>query len=163
MNNFILLGVPIILSTCLYGTCFCSTCGSGPCIEGQPTAVTQVPPHPPALSPGSSFSSSLRPPSPPLHLPTFPNVPVRGALELPGTQQEAGPVVGVALAASGGAEPPRGRAALVPEDLVDGGAVLVGQRCVSCRLAILLGIWEKGIETWGVEGRGGETKREEGR
>lgn len=56
----------------------------------------------------------------------FPNVPVRCALELPGTQQEAGPVVRVALTAGGGAEAPGGWATLVPKDLVNGGAVLIG-------------------------------------
>ena len=77
--------------------------------------------------------------------PTFPNVPVSGALELAGTQQEAGPVVRVALPAGGGAQAPSGRAAFIPQDLVDGGAVLVGQGCrVGCRVAVFLGVWERG-------------------
>lgn len=46
----------------------------------------------------------------------------------------------VALAAGGGAEAPRGRAAVVPQDLVDGGAVLIGQGRVGRRVAVLLGI-----------------------
>lgn len=55
----------------------------------------------------------------------------------------------VALTAGGGAEAPRGRATLVPQHLVDGGAVLVGQSCcIGCCIAILLGVWEKRAERW---------------
>lgn len=58
----------------------------------------------------------------------------------------------VALAAGGGAEAPGGRAALVPEDLVDGGTVFVGQgRSAGCCIAVLLGVWKGGGEDGGVE------------
>lgn len=77
----------------------------------------------------------------PLPRPTFANIPVRGALELPCTQQEAGPVVRVALTAGVGAQAPGGRAALVSQDLVDGGAVFVGQSCCACCcIPVLLGV-----------------------
>lgn len=99
-------------------------------------------------------------PPTPLHPPTFSDVPVRRALEFPGAQEEAGPVVRVALAAGGRAEAPRGRAALFSQHLVDGGAVLVGQRRVGCGITILLGIWEKGGQRWG---RGEKIRGEESR
>lgn len=91
----------------------------------------------------NSSSFPLNPPPLPLCPPTFPDVPVRRPLKLPGAQQEAGSVVGVALAAGGRAEAPGGRAALVAEDLVDGGTVLVGQSSrAGGRVAVLLGVWE---------------------
>lgn len=109
----------------LHTTHTVSTYQSGPCIERQPTAVTQVSPSP-CSSSASSSASPLNPPLSPLRPPTFPNVPIRRALELPGAQQEAGPVMWVALAAGGGAEATGGWATLISEDLIDGGTVLVG-------------------------------------
>lgn len=91
-------------------------------------------------------NSLLRSPSPHRDpgsrpLPTFPDIPVSRALELASAQQEAGPVVRVAFPAGGGAEAPGGGAAFVPQDLVDGGAVLIGQgRSVGRRVAIFLGV-----------------------
>lgn len=91
-------------------------------------------------------NSLLRSPSPhrdprSCPLPTFPDIPVSRALELASAQQEAGPVVRVAFPAGGGAEAPGGGAAFVPQDLVDGGAVLIGQgRSVGCCVAVFLGV-----------------------
>lgn len=77
-------------------------------------------------------------PHPP-NLPTFANVAIGGALELSSAQQEAGPVVGVALTTGGGSQAAGGWAALVSQDLVDGGTVLVGQGCgTRCCVAIRL-------------------------
>lgn len=62
----------------------------------------------------------------------------------------------VAFAAGGGAEAPGGWATLIPQDLIDGGAVLVGQgRRIGRCIAILLGVWERGnreMEGWGGMG-----------
>lgn len=103
-----------------------------------------------------SSSSPLNPPPLPLRPPTFPDVPVCRALKLPGTQQEAGPVMWVALAAGGGAEAPGGRAALVTKDLVDGGAVLIGQgSCTGRCITVLLGVWE--MKRWRGVGKCGVT------
>lgn len=66
----------------------------------------------------------------------------------------------VALAAGGGAKAPGGRATLVPEDLIDGRAVLVGQgRRIGRRITILLGV----CLGWGgvfFGGGGGDNKVE---
>ena len=130
----------------LHTTHTLSTYQSGPCIERQPTAVTQVAP---SSRSSSSSTSPLNPPPSALRPPTFPNVSVRRALELSGAQQEASPVMWVALATGGGAEAPGGRATLVPEDLIDGRAVLIGQgRRIGRCITILLGVW-------GVGGGGG--------
>lgn len=137
---------------CLHTIHTVSTHQSGPCIERQTTAVTQVAPS------SRSSSSTLNPPPFPLRPPTFPNVSIRRALEFSGAQQEAGPVMWVALAAGGGAKAPGGRATLVPEDLIDGRAVLVGQgRRIGRRITILLGV----CLGWGgvFFGGGGEITR----
>lgn len=103
-------------------------------------------------------------------LPTFPNIPVSRALELSGAQQEAGPVVRIAFPAGCGAEASCSRATFVPEDLIDGGAVLIGQgRSVGCRVTVLLGVCKTGLEGgvgwgWGFVGvRGGLQRRRKGR
>ena len=127
----------------LHTTHTLSTYQSGPCIERQPTAVTQVAP---SSRSSSSSTSPLNPPPSALRPPTFPNVSVRRALELSGAQQEASPVMWVALATGGGAEAPGGRATLVPEDLIDGRAVLIGQgRRIGRCITILLGVWGVGV------------------
>lgn len=75
----------------------------------------------------------------------------------------------IAFPAGGGAQPPGGGAAFIPKDLVDGGAVLIGQgRRVGCRVAVFLGVWERGREGWRnlcvYEGeRGGGLQRRKGR
>lgn len=78
----------------------------------------------------------------------------------------------VAFAAGGGAEAPGGWATLIPQDLIDGGAVLVGQgRRIGRCIAILLGVWERGnreMEGWGgvwgnSGGKMGGGNRREGR
>lgn len=51
----------------------------------------------------------------------------------------------VALAAGSGAEAPGGWATLIPQDLIDGGAVFIGQSCcIGRRITILLRVCERG-------------------
>lgn len=52
--------------------------------------------------------------------------------------------MGVALTAGIGAKAPSSWATIIPEDLVDGGTVLIGQGgCVGCSVTILLGVWRR--------------------
>lgn len=69
---------------------------------------------------------------------TFPDIAVCGA-ELSGTEEEAGPVVGVALAPR--AEPAGGRTPVIrPHHLVYGGTVLISQSCIR-GIPVLLRVW----------------------
>lgn len=68
---------------------------------------------------------------------TFPDIAVCGA-ELPGTEEEAGPVVGVTFTPRAWTEPTGGRTPVIrPHHLVYVGTVLISQSCI-CSIPILL-------------------------